>query len=587
MSTKDYITRLKAEVGRTPYLESMVQWVADNTMLNGKQWSAKDHEYQVDIANCTANDVSVSKSAQVGMSELSVRAMLAYMSVVSNTTAIYVLPSAAFALKFSKARILPILETSPALTENLVRGSDAADYKRFRNGSDLYLVGSRGQQQAISIPANMLITDEVNYCNQQALATFTSRLQHAENGGIKRRFSTPTVEGYGISKSFAESDQRHYLAKCDHCNTWNNPDYLKHCRIPGWDDHLYMFEKEDLHDPNVKIGEIDIYCEKCDEKLNLFGKRQWVARYPNRDKVGFSISPDCVPKYRPPLVVFRALADYSTKADWVNMALGKPYSDETSSASLKALEKFSDLKPVMPSEGATACIAGIDVGKTSWITIGKRVGPEVHILYAESIRIGDDGTMLLERVSELFKIYGVYKAVIDSAPFADTVLRLISKFSHGCVTACYYRKFMTGKNMLGMDYNEAASTIGVDRTKMFDRLIKSVNLGRIHFGRFPELRTVQTHICNIKKVESFDDKETLVATWTSIGPDHYAHALQYLMLASSMVEIGMQITGVPSVPSMARVVIGSADSTQPKNKLLTSERFRHNLPAVPTRLGIL
>ena len=102
-----FFERIKVASGQTRDLSRMAEWLCEHTRHpknNKKPWSFANHEMQTDIANEARHHVKVRKCSQVGLSELAVRLALGMLSIFPGSTAIYTLPTAKYAGKFSKSR---------------------------------------------------------------------------------------------------------------------------------------------------------------------------------------------------------------------------------------------------------------------------------------------------------------------------------------------------------------------------------------------------------------------------------------------------------------------------------------------------
>ena len=559
------LNRAKMSVQEIRDLSGMSKWIERHTQDPKdtlKQWGFTDHEYQTDILNEDRPKASIKKCSQVGMSEVAVRLVLGLLNIMPNSTAIYTLPSTSFARKFSKARIDPVIKHSKFLKPLVPHATDSSELKLIDN-SFLYITGSFGQTAAISVPADILVRDEVDFSNQKALSTFASRLGHAKDGGITRDFSTPTVSGYGISSAYDESSMARYAVKHDTCGEWVMPVYLEDVVVPGFDNDLKLFESADLQDYKHKVDEAYLKCPKCQNKiteLNLAdpAKRQWVHAYPEKDHAGYQVLPFDVIRVNPIAKTLSQLSEYERKADWVNFKLGETYEDAETSFSDDMVQKYLTIA----AESGTGCVAGMDVGKTSNFMVGRRNGKGgIGIIHAERIKQNDQD-YLHTRVMELINQYGVVKMVVDSMPDFTTAMQLIGANPIGRVFGAYYvRKTKTAFS--NTDINDDDSIVNINRTGAFDKAAKKVNTGVVRIARCPETREIRKQLSNIKRISTTNNDGEQVNTWVKTGPEHYAHALNYLLIADSLCDHRI-ITGVvPSLPNIAKARMrGFPDKTK-------------------------
>ncbi len=218
-----------------------VQWITTHTTLQGRRFSFKDHEYQERILQSEAPEKVIRKCSQVGISELSARLALCYSDVMRGFNQIYTLPTHSQAQRFAKTRVDPIIQDSSRLKAKLSKTVDSATTKQL--GSNfLYFTGTYGENTAISVPADHLFHDEVDFSDQEVLGKFNSRLTHSQYKW-KTSLSTPTVGGFGIDKMFVTSKRHFNFVKCCHCSKYFYPDYMKHVAIPDFDDDILSIDK--------------------------------------------------------------------------------------------------------------------------------------------------------------------------------------------------------------------------------------------------------------------------------------------------------------------------------------------------------
>src|SRR2546427_73379 len=80
----------------------------------------------------------------------------------------------------------------------------------------------RGMQSTVgmkSVPADMIVFDELDEATPDAKALARERLAHSDYKRIIE-LSNPSLPEYGIDESFQASDQRHWMLKCPACGTW-------------------------------------------------------------------------------------------------------------------------------------------------------------------------------------------------------------------------------------------------------------------------------------------------------------------------------------------------------------------------------
>jgi len=532
-----------------------------------QKWNFKGHEYQREILADMSDEVVAQKCSQVGASELWIRLILAMLALSKSMTAIYVLPTSGFARKFSKARIDPVITQSHLLSDLINKDVDSSELKQLGNNF-LYIAGSYGQNAAISVPANALFQDEVDFCNQTTLTTFNSRLGHNKPGEFyKRSFSTPTVDKYGINAMYEHSSKAHYCIKCDGCHKWVAPNYMTDVEIPGFDGNLLTFEKEDLENPYVDTDNAFIKCSECKSPISWQTIldpecRRWIHEEPDNSIHGYQILPIDVPEVNPISRTLRQIKEYDRKKDWVNFKVGYPFADAETSFLQGAIEKYatknSEKRPDDDEEGlvlASNTAFGLDVGKTSWFTVLANVEGEARCIYYERIR-QDGDNRLGKRVLFLSKVFGCSKGVVDAGPDISVSKFLVEKSYEGRVWACYYVRQQKG-TLENYKLNEAEGIVTANRTGCFDAMAKKVNSGKSTFTKSVELPTMKLHLSNIKRVDNRNDQGEMVSSWVSTGEDHYAHSLNYAHIAMSMLLAGSTLNVAPALPMMRKTKMRS------------------------------
>jgi hypothetical protein len=574
--SREFLSRLRDTVARTSSLGRLSDWLVQNTSLNGSKFSFLEHEYQIPIINSKSPNQAVIKPSQCGLSEMSARLVLAFLAVQSDTTAMYILPTVSEALRFSKSRIEPIIRDSKYLSGIMQAGNDNAAFKMLGT-SQLHMSGS--QKAVISVATDFLVIDEIDFCNAENLVTAESRLTHSKFKneelnvrGIRRQLSTPSLIGVGISAMFEQSNKQYRLVKCKHCGEWSNPSFLDNVVVQGYDRSMHEISYVDVLDLDERglLSTAQLLCPSCKNvitKENLQPDyREWVAENPSvKHTEGFSVNPFDLPEYHSAESILRKRINFmEEQGHFYNFVLGLPHDSSSNSILPSAVRDNTTLNPVMPGSNVNGCVAGLDIGKTSWLLIGKPMNvngvEELHVIWAEQIRVdGNNVDNLFLTVVERFKQFNVVQAIIDSAPFWDTVIKIQHQFPDGMVMPAMYT--LTDRNMPSHKVNESDWIVSLNRTKSLDFLVKQVNTGKVKFASFPENETLSKHLQGMKRVERTDTEGKLTEKWQKISADHYFHALNYLQIAGSMVETGAYTNFSPRA-TIAQAFVGKQYKNQ-------------------------
>lgn len=558
---QEYLDRVKDSVANTSVIGRLSYWMEKHTRLAGKTFSFKDHEFQRAIVDSTHPHQEVIKPSQMGVSEIESRLALGFLAVSPDVVGIYSMPTLGEALRFSKSRVDPVIKASPYLKEKVVAGSDSSSFKQIGT-SQLFMMGTYGKA-LISVPADLFIQDEKDFSNQEVLATAESRMSHSrfefpehDIRGFRKAFSTPTVPGYGVSEGFEKSNKLRRLVRCKYCGHHFWPNFLQHCVVSGYDNSFEELTYQEVDDLELRglLNTAKLLCESCHNPLKPTDLgpdyREWVAEKPSVTAIeGWAITPFDLPKYHTATSLLKKLSKFKGNVGhFRNFTLGLPYADASNGIMPNAVRDNTTLRPVFPGSGPIyGCVAGLDVGLTSWLTIGYPLYDRLEIIWAEQIKVDRTKpdhlyTTVVERVQQ----YGVTKLVCDNQPFTDTILRIQAFFLKGVVLPCSYS--LPDKSLPMYTVQDNNHTVSANRTKTLDYLVKRVNNGQVKFANFPELNTLITHMQGMKRVDRLLDDGEVESNWVKCGSgDHYFHSLNYLNMAADTVTPMTGLIWVPPV----------------------------------------
>lgn len=558
--------RMRMRLDRQSGLSNLDQTVLKYGYVEGERFSFEDHEFQQQIIKDTSSRIAVRKCSQVGLSEVMVQKLLAMAASLRHVRVIFTLPTKEMATAFSKDRIDGAIEQSDFYKGLTTAGTNSASQKKI-GSSHIYVAGSFGANQAISVPAEIVICDEVDFSNPIVLGKLNSRLRHAKNidehgyRGIKYMFSTPTVHGFGVDNDFQRGDQQYYQCKCEHCETWVLPT-IEDFRIPGWDKPIAEFSSEhvDSHDVSKTI----MVCNNCGKDLyNSLctpERRQWVATFPERNERSYQVSPWDVPKYNTPVEIIRQVADYPLKSDFYNFVLGLPYTDSQNSFNTSRehqllvmnLQKMHYLSSVVRS----TMVAGLDVGKYCHLIVGLPVGHQLHVVYSEVIE-NSRTSPAAPKIIERFDFYNCAIMVVDSGPDITLVNTLTATREN--IFASVYVNSIRGPQLFEEKSNQI---VNVDRTKALSYLLNKHNSGDILYHSGAE--GIFKHLATTVKIRKNNPDGTITERFTaSTKNDHWVHALNYTMVAKEMrYGIGQGESKIYAPVEVTRLRVGSKAPSQ-------------------------
>ena len=540
---QDRLDQMSAKLIPSKAESDLATWIEERTLVAGKPWSYEGHEYQKFITDYPARDKYIQKCSQIGMSALSIRWALGFGQVNPGTTVLYSLPTAGFAAKFGSARFNKLLRSNLVNKERLaVPGSDSATYKAMINGSEIYFLGGVSASGQISIPADCLIFDEVNFVSDLAITSMLqSRLTHSKHK-ISTYISTPTLEDYGVSDGYNISKQHVEMQKCSKCNHKFHVDYHKHVEIPGFLGKINEFNFQNKRIlQNYAVKDAYILCPKCKRPIDTsIQNREWVCvnNESLAESAGFWITPFSAPDIITPADLIRSACKYVSYSDFENFALGNPFSDSTTGLSKDEIESCFVGNQIL---SVPYSVMGLDMGGLCACTIGIPNGlGAADVVHSEMIPLKD----VKKRVAELKKKFNVIHTVIDAYPYTETVLRmqLKDRDSHAAIFGRSLELYVErtkdddeGKALSGM------RVVNISRERMLDYTASVIREGSVRFINCEgEKELFKIHLTDLKRAKILDKDGEVAYKWTKSanGEDHYFFSMVYMLTAALMKGFG-------------------------------------------------
>lgn len=563
ISIPSHLSRLRAAIYETYSLEDAPAWIEKHTYLKNRKFSFVGHEFQQTILSDTSVEVNTQKCSQIGLSEIQARWTLAVTRIMPAFSTIYTMPFAKDATNFCKTRFDPIIAGSADLLAAVNPGLNNSEIKQFGD-SFIYFRGTNGETQAISIPADAIVSDEIDRSAPEVLTQYASRLTHSP-WKLRRNFSTPTVEGFGIALKMKTARRFRNLCKCHACNEWFLPDYFAHVKIPSYDNDLRNIDKSALH--SIRWKEAKLHCPKCGVTPNLGPEnRQYVQEntLDQHEAAGYYVSPFDAPKLITPAYLVKSSTEYQLYSEFINQNLGLTALDSEESLTIEDLVKArvpNSLKDI----GLYAM--GVDLGLTCRIVIGRMQEGVLMVVHRERCPLGN----LEQRTMELSAEYRVVMKVFDAQPFTDLIMRMQARDPN-----LYAGLFTTSKNIESFVMKQQSDdpTSGklqvrqaqINRNKAFDELVgqikgpKPLTRGE---PRMPGLLiqgsdeddTFNAECLDMKRVKQWNANTELEYRWvkSEAGADHYFHALLYLFVAARLRGLATAFADFPMLISSFRV----------------------------------
>ncbi|MBU1951175.1 MAG: phage terminase large subunit family protein, partial [Candidatus Eisenbacteria bacterium] len=290
--------------------DPLAEWAVNRIRLETKPFRFEGHEYLRAIYDDISPYIVLSKAAQIGGTTWAI--LKSFHACLTGLNVIYFFPTRTDVIEFSKSRVSPLLGDNPFLSR-MMTDTDTAGLKRIGD-AHLYLRGMQSTVGMKSVPADMIVFDELDETPPAAKAMAKERLAHSDYKRIIE-LSNPSLPDYGIDEAYQKSDQRHWTLKCPACNNWLAPAKEFPTKL-GEEVPFIKSRPDESH---------YLACVKCGAELDL-GRGEWVADFPNRDIHGYRISQLFSSKIDPGEI----LQEYRTTRfpdRFYNLKIGIPWAD--------------------------------------------------------------------------------------------------------------------------------------------------------------------------------------------------------------------------------------------------------------------
>lgn len=493
-----------------------VYWAVKNRvrLIGGTVFTLEGYEHIADVMRDEARQRAIMKGAQGGGTTLlMVDAIHGLVYGKYPQGVIYYFPTESSVEAFSKTRFTPMIDDNPVIKKYL-KNTNSVSIKKVGN-TFLSLLGAksthilqgekRDSTSVRSTPADYILRDERDLFEDDMAEQTKQRIL---NSKIKKEvdLGTPTIPDFGISKCFNESDQKHWLVKCDSCNTFTDLG-------------------EDF--PNcVKFKDKNAYfaCKKCGAVISP-RNGQWVAKYPDIEVSGYWI-PHLLNANIDLNGVMKRYSQNLTEGkigEFYNSILGLPYIAAEDRLTQNDVFACCDGE-VMATDCPVGTAMGVDIGKTFHVVIAKRLdNGSARIIYMARIGFDDGWTAL----HDLANKFNVKSAVIDLRPYEDS-FRVFQKGESYKVFGCEYRDKM--RHFEKVDDKEGVYV--VSRTEIFDKThIWTKSRKLLIPRRCSEVEEFARQMCNTAKVLEENERGDRLYRYRKLGDEHYRNAVNYLWLA--------------------------------------------------------
>jgi len=523
-------------MGRT-LAGSCSRWATKRRVMGGDfpgPYSWKYHPWCKELHDTQAPENYAMKGAQLGVTEVAINRAFYTIDQLKRDV-LYVLPTAQTASDFSKGRFTVALKHSEYLA-SIFTDTNTVNMKQAGT-CNLYIRGSRGESNLVSLPISELILDELDRMAQKEIAEAKERVTGQKKHHIWG-LSTPTIPNYGIHKLYNQGTQEHYTFKCPHCSRHTELIYPECLEIVG----------DSVHD--IRCKESFLKCKECKHRLEHELKPDWLADgswhsmapNANPDKRTFHISQMYSFTVTPgdlAVAYFAGLGDEAMAKEFHNSKLGLPFIGEGAQVTDDLIEQaigrytMNDERPRIGGERLITM--GIDQGQivSHWVVCEwfvDQMSSDINIaakckVLAHGKFMGEDWHVAEDLMAE----WQVLACVVDADPQIAEARRFAKKFPR-YVTLCRYRRGKVAREISIADDESGVEMATVDRTNWL-----TTSLGRFRNKRIMLPADVSVEYREMMKalVRTYvkDEDGNYMATFVETAPDHYAHAFNYAEIA--------------------------------------------------------
>ena len=489
------------------FTDPLATWTLSRIRLDDRPFSFAGHEYLRAIYDDTAPHVVLSKAAQIGGTTWAILRSL--HACLQGLNVIYFFPTRTDVLEFSKSRVTPLLLENPFLSR-LMTDTDTAGLKRIGE-AHLYLRGMQSTVGMKSVPADMVVFDELDETSPAAKAMARERLAHSDYKRVIE-LSNPSLPDYGIDEEYERSDQRNWTLKCPACSRWTSP--VKEFPAKLGEDVEIILPHED--------GTHYLACPVCGGELDL-AQGEWVPDFPDRPIHGYRISQLFSSKVDPGEI----LEEYRTTRfpdRFFNLKIGVPWADLDRRLDTATVLALCGEEPMLTEANMGSYAMGVDTGKL------------LHVVILQNARRSESRRVVhiavcrdFEDLDGLMHAFHVSRCVIDGLPETHAS----RAFAHRHRDRVYLSFF--NENQRGEPkWNEEGQIVQMNRTEALDASRTAVREKRLVLPRSsPIVERFARHMAADAKVLD-EDQTTGIKKYRYVktGENHFSLAFTYAWLAA-------------------------------------------------------
>jgi len=409
---------------------------------SGKRMTFDDMPYMMKIFQDAAAEVVMKSSVQTGKTEEATVDIVAALKV--GLKVFHVFPTDTDKNKFFEDRMDPLCDTVPeyARLEKTEKKKGRNRYMRTMGAGRWCITASNSPSGFKSFPADMVVIEELDECNQTNIKKASDRMQNSPYK-LWRLLGNPTVPNTGIAKEFVNTDQKVWHYKCSKCKEFFKADFFETVVEEKHDaegNHISykLYDTEWSEKSNRDVLMRCPLCKKMQDrnKWTTKGKTKryggkWIATNPGHRRSGYEISQ--MMKLNATLAdLWRELLAAEGNDEEIqlffNSRLGLEYSGSGAQVTRELIENCVQKYTRFESYSKCETSAGVDVGKhydvQISLSVSSKEGSPRRKMILSTLRCES-----WNEVASVFERFNVTTAAIDSQPETNPALEFQSNMS--------------------------------------------------------------------------------------------------------------------------------------------------------------
>lgn len=510
--------------------ENFHLWIAlkHHRTHKNKPLDFRQHEYAKRIYADKNPYIVVIKSTQCGLTEyLLSRAM---SKAIMGQSVFYVLPTYTLVNRFVRNRIdKSIKHTRYYKTlEAVAREEDSkrAESMTLKDigAGNIAFVGSNSTAAFVEYPADELIIDELDECDQDNIVMAWERLSASEHQ-TQVKVANPTIEGFGIDQEYSGTDQKEWFVKHT-CGKYIKLDWFKHfVRKEG--NNLYSIQDAQWDwESGRDLYGICHYCHKPIENRRAEGI--WVPKKESRSS-GYRVTKLFSGNVSIVELMKRfndGLANDTKLQRFYNADLGQAFTAEGAKITESMILGCAGDHAQGAADGLN--IIGIDVGSFYNYVIATII-PDNKI---KVIKIGKEKET--QQIINIMNEYNVRAGIIDGLPETREARKIAN--SRPLMFLCYFGNV---KNDM-TDF--AHKTVTVQRTPALDAVKESILTKAIVYPHniSGEREYIEHMTASVRRLNTDRKSRGGVSFYEWVEgsrADHYFLATGYCLIARRLISL--------------------------------------------------